>query len=270
MKMKRGRVLRLSQASLVTLLLPFLAALLIPVSPSSAYSGYSGETKERALPGINSEIDFISEPVRYMEQIQMDLHFGRIDEGIARAKKALVTFEERYGKDPNALLNDPMLKLNKAHQVKSILHTFLGMLYYRKSLMVDRGDRSSIYSPVLDKVRRGEKFTGKDLEKVADALEGSNLKRERTRYYEAARLEFQNAISADAGNPLPHFQFGKMYSASIAGKQSAEAEKEYFLAAKLLAGEGDRKGIERVIEAIASVNSASPYIKEIERMLSDR
>jgi tetratricopeptide (TPR) repeat protein len=233
---------------------------ILPLNISA--SGFNSNITPRvekitALPELagSKEIDFSKEPLKYMAEIQKDWHFWKIDEGIDKTKKALTIINKLYADDPNAELNDPGLKLNKAYQIKSTLHTLLGMLYHRKSLIGDRKTREKAYAPVLEKVKRGEKFTEEDLEKVAKAIEKESKNRKNLSYFESAKAELLKAIETDPSNPAPHYQLGKIYAANTVPGQTEDAEREFYLAAELSLKEGDKKAAYRSIEVIRDSRS---------------
>ncbi len=229
-------------------------------------AGISGEIPEEQ----KKPIDFKKEPVKYMADIYNDHHNWKVDDGIKKANEALNIVNKLYSKDSKTELKDPNLKLNKTYQVKSTLHTLLGMLYYRKSLLVEKEDRKKTFAPVLDKVKEKKELTDKDLEKVAKSAERRDYLKKRKKYFEMATLEFKAAIDSDPLNPVPHFQLGSMYSAASVAGQTEAAEKEFFLAAKLSLKESDKDSAERAIETLQSINPESEYLKKIEELMKER
>ena len=232
------------------------------------FAGTTGAAASSDKAGVGKAMptDFSREPVAYMAEIFKNYHDWKVDEGIESAKKALTSVDHLYAKDVNTPINDSKLKKNRAFEIKSTLHTMLGMLYYRKALAM-AGDTKQSMAPVLDKIKKQEKITEQDLEKMADGLDrskanGGDLKN----FHNASIAEFQAAIAADPANPVPHFQLGSVLSPAGGSGYSQEAEKAFFTAAKLSLNEGDARSVERATEALKGLNPQSVYLNQIEKL----
>ncbi|MCE5313337.1 MAG: hypothetical protein LLF86_09330 [Nitrospiraceae bacterium] len=222
--------------------------------------------KPAAVENKLKKMDFSKEPVAYMTEIYKSYHDWRVDDGIDGAKKALAVVNGMYEKNINATINDPKLKRNRAFEIKSTLHTMLGMLYYRKSLMTFSG--KSI-TPLLDGVDKKKGLSDKDLERISEKLKNDKSSSDAKKYFNSAREEFQTAVKADAANPVPHFQLGTILGPGASMGQTAEAEKEFFTAAKLSIGENDPKSAARAQDALKNLNPKSEYLKQLAKIMKE-
>lgn len=250
------------------MLFSFMAALFaILVSFSSGFAASPHATNAEVK---QKNLNFSKEPVAYMAEIYNNYHNWKIDQGIESTKKALATVDSLYNKDVNSTINDPKLKRNRAFEIKSTLHTLLGMLYYRKSLDLV-ADQNKSMAPFMNKVEKKQQITEKDLEKLADELDKSKANSSMKKFYEASMAEFRTAIQTDPKNPVPHFQLASVLSpASTSNGRSAEAEKELYLAAKLSIDEGDTKSAQRAADVLKNLNPKSSYLTQIEKMIKGK
>ncbi|MCE5194450.1 MAG: hypothetical protein LLF28_03190 [Nitrospiraceae bacterium] len=232
---------------------------------SHAYGNNEPAKTENVKPA-----DFSKQPVAAMKEIYKNYHDWKVDQGIASAKKAIEVVNKIYEKDINGKINDPNLKKNRAFEIKSTLHTLLGMLYYRKSLMVASENKKSL-APIFDKLNKKQEVTDKELEQVAANLKTDKTSVDSRKYADSSKEEFLTAIKTDPSNPTPHFQLANILSPlGTGGQGAAEAEKEYFLAAKLSMDEGDEKSVKRAFDAIKSLNPKSSYLKQIEKLKKEK
>ncbi|MFA5353029.1 MAG: hypothetical protein WC291_02260 [Thermodesulfovibrionales bacterium] len=206
--------------------------------------------------------DFSKEPVRLMTEIYRDYHDWKTDDGIAKTEEALSAVSRIYDKDREALIHDKNLRLNKAYQVKSTLHTLLGMLYYRKSLAVVSEQKGEGIASITGKMRRNEEITDRELEDLDRALKADSCLEDMRQYLTRAQAEFQKAIDTDSANPSPHFQLAGIYSAMKTNEMTDKAEQELVSAAQLSGAEGDRKAVDRAMETLRELNPNSVYLKK--------
>lgn len=206
--------------------------------------------------------DFSREPVRFMADIYKDYHNWKTDEGIAKAREAITVVDRLYAEDPQTAIRDQNLRLNRAYQVKSTLHTLLGMLYYRKSLTVAGEQKGEGVSVIAEKIRTKKEITDQDLEGLDRALKSGVFLEEMGRYLTLAREEFEAAIAVDSTNPAPHFQLAAIYGAMKTDDMTDRAEKELSLAARLSLAEGDARAADRAIETLRELNPRSVYLTQ--------
>jgi hypothetical protein len=211
------------------------------------------------------KFDFEQEPVKFMAEIYSCYHNWKIDRGIRMAREAIAIVDGLYVKDKNAIIHDPGLKLNKAYQIKSTLHTLAGMLYFRKSLETLRKGDKKESAFIMEKLKKGEKVTEKDFEALAQKIE-KNGGDQNSRFLARAREQLNLAIKTDPANPASHFQLAGVYKSMGGDDASASAEKHYFSAARLSLEEGDARAVARAMESLKSLNPASIYIKQFEAL----
>lgn len=212
---------------------------------------------------------FLDAPVEYMTSVYRDYHEWRVTEGIEKAERAIASVDKVYAANANAEIRDSKLKLNKAYQVKATLHTLLGMLYNRKALLVlnEQGSGGSQRAAVLKKLEEGGSLTEEDLKAVADEAEGrSSASAQQEDFVRRSINEFASAIKTDPDNPVPHFQLATVYASSSL-EATTDAEREYFEAARLSFGEGDKKSTRRAFEALVELNPQSGYVAQVRSML---
>jgi tetratricopeptide (TPR) repeat protein len=194
-----------------------------------------------------------------LEAIYMDYHNWKIDEGLAKAQNALNDIDKLYNNNPNEELNEPKLKLNKIYQIKSVLHTLSGMLYYRKSFLVSKESTN----PIVEKLKQNKKLTDEDLANLAQ----DKSFEKKSAYFKKAINEFEKAIQIDPQNPTPHYQLGTIYAPLASSGYSQAAEKEFFLAAQLSHRERDMPSALKAVESLKILNPQSNYLKEIDAIL---
>ncbi len=238
-------------------------AFMISVSLSSfSFSKTVPQVKEQS-----NGYDFSKQPVKYLTAIYMDYHNGKVDSGIKKAKEALLYVNELYKKSPNTIIKGKGLKLNKAYQIKSTLHTLLGMLYYKKAMIGDDSDKDIRLAPVYEKLKKGEGLTDKDLELVSKVM-AEESKNEQL-YINMAIREFKEAIKIDPKNPSAHFQLGLLYSGIYTGESNDTAERHIYLSAKLSYEEGDMQAVSRAFDILKGLNPNSLYLKQIKRFMKE-
>ncbi|MFC1769494.1 hypothetical protein ACFLZI_00400 [Nitrospirota bacterium] len=214
--------------------------------------------------------DFATSPVEHLKQIYTDYHNWNIDRGIETASAALITINKMYSTNPEATLNDKALRLNKAYQVKSTLHTLRGMLYYRKSTLEAHNPENSDFKEIMDKLKDGKELTEEDLEQAANKAENSPASSAQTEYYNLAIKEFEQASHTDPGNPSPHYQLGTIYKAVSLNGDTAEAENQFYMALKLSSKEGDSNAARRAYEALLELNPSSPHLQNAAAIMSNK
>ena len=214
---------------------------------------------------MSFSLDFLASPVDIMSEIYNDYHNWKIDEGLSHIDESLAQLNPKYEANREYVLNDPRLKLNKAYQIKSSLHTLEGMLYFRKSLDAMKKDKETSFGPVLDKIKN-KSLTDEDLEQLMkQSMTSENS--EQQKYFAISVEKLKLAISVDPKNPVPHFQLASTYKA-VGGKDSLTlAEKELYLAAKLSFMEGDKASVKRALDVLKSTNAKSKYIRKTRKFL---
>ena len=223
--------------------------------------------EQTALP----EGAFLDSPAKWMAAIYKDYHDWQVDKGIMGALSALEEIDALYARDPRGVIADSSLKLNNAYQVKSTLHTMLGMLYYRKSMLVLRGSGTDAEQALMDKIRKGDEVSEEDLERVAEEAErGSSSRLQKDNLMAKALSQFKLASDTDPLNPSPHYQMASVYSAMPPVESANMAEQEYYRGAELSIREGQRDTARGAIEAIRNINPGSVYISRIEKLLADK
>jgi hypothetical protein len=240
------------------LVIGLIIAAVLPVQGRNAVSTIPTEK--------NSEVDFNKEPVRFMAEIYKSYHNWRLDHGIKRSKEALAVVDMLYAKDPNAVIKDPKLKLNKALQIKSTLHTLAGMLYFRKSLESLRKSGKKEHAFILEKLKKGKEITEKDFEELSQKVEQNETSAKDNNFLLLAKEQFAAAIDTDPANPAPHFQLAGVYRAMGDPQSLKAAEKHYYTAARLAVQEGDNRAVDRALESLKSLNPRSPSIKKLESL----
>jgi hypothetical protein len=233
-----------------------------------SFSGLMAQGHHEASVKKNAPVnpDFSKEPVKCMADIYKCYHNWEIKRGLEMATKARAIIDKVYAQNPNSLITDPGLKLNKAFQVKSTLYTLTGMLYYRKALSATRKTGLKENAYILDKLKKGEEVTEKDLEKLVNKIESKSLKDNKKSALVLSIESFLEAIKSDFGNPAPHFQLASVYRVLGDSDSLKKAEECYFNAARLGVGEGDKKAKDRTLESLTSLNPESIYIDKIKAL----
>ncbi len=243
----------------------FIITALLPVTGWSGQGPHTGSRDKKPVPK-ETVLDFNKEPVKFMAEIYKSYHNWKLDRGIRLSKEAMAIVEALYARDPGTVIRDPKLKLNKAYQIKSTLHTLAGMLYYRKSLESLRKSGKKEHTFILEKLKKGEEVTEKDFEKLSQKLDQKEKSAKNGNFLVMAKEQFLKAIAADRENPAPHFQLAGTYRAMGDPRSLKAAEKHYFTAARLAVREGDNKALERALESLKTLNANSPYIKKLEAL----
>jgi len=254
---------------------PLISAMIIAVFallPLSAIASTEEDVVKHAPePAIISEAGFLDSPAKSLAGIYKDYHDWNIKSGIERARVALKEIDALYAREPRAKIADSSLKLNYAYQIKSTLHTMLGMLYYRESMLVLRDGGTDAEQAVMDKLKRGDEVRDEDLERVAEEAErGSSMKLQRDDLMARAISEFKVASEVDPSNPSPHYQMASVYSTMPPVDSAGLAEAEYYKGAELSIMEGQRDTARGALEAIRKLNPKSVYITRIKKMLADQ
>ncbi|MEO2068264.1 MAG: hypothetical protein ABGX27_01970 [Desulfurobacteriaceae bacterium] len=237
---------------LSSLIFSFLVPTISPAA--SAFSHHKIEKKE---------IDFTKEPAKYLGEIYNDYHFFKIDEGIKKAEKALKIIDKIYKKNPNAEIKDPSLNWKKAYQIKSTIHTLLGMLYFRKALDVATESKEK-ESEYLRKILKEKKeLTDEDIEKLSKIAEKQRkiLEVKSKKYANLSLDHFKKAIEVFPDNPYPHFQLAKFYL--TAGEREL-AEKELVETAKIFVKWKDFKALNSLIDFLKEAGADTALIKKLE------
>lgn len=209
------------------------------------------------------EIDFTKEPAKYLGEIYNDYHFYKTDEGIKKAEKALKIIDEIYKKNPSAELKDPSLNWKKAYQIKSTIHTLLGMLYFRKALDVTNKAKEKEAEYLKKILREKKELTDKDIEELAKIAEEQRkvLESESRKYANLSVKHFKKAIEVFPDNPYPHFQLAKFYL--TAGEREL-AEKELIETAKIFVKWKDFKSLNSLIDFLKQAGADTALIKKLE------
>ena len=209
---------------------------------------------------------FLDAPAKGLAAIYKDYHDWKVSSGIDSALSAILQIDTL---SPETVLEDKGLRLNRANQIKSTLHTLLGMLYYRKALLVQRDGKDGAVSELMGKVKSGAQITEADLEKVAlEAENGQTADAKKNSLVAMAVNEFVSASMADPNNPSPHYQLAQVYSALQPQGLGSKAEQEYFAAAELSFKEGSREDAIKVLATIREMNPNSEYASRLEAMVA--
>ncbi len=212
------------------------------------------------------KIDFKKEPVKFMGQIFKSYHDWDLKRGITLSEEAIAIIDVIYNKDPNQIINDPTLKLNKAFQIKSTLHTLKGMLYFRTSLHSKKDPVRTENQAIMDKLKKGKEVTDKDFEDLTNKIEKNTSSIKKIDVFGLAKNEFLIAIKTDSNNPSPHYQLAEILKNSLDNATKLKAEEHFFESAKLSIQEGDSKSINKILDALKDLNPKSIYITKIESM----
>lgn len=213
---------------------------------------------------------FMSDPARGLADIYRNYHDWKIDAGIELALRALSDLQQAYGATPEAVIPGRGLRLNKAYQIESTLHTLLGMLYYRKSMLVLRQGGDEAMRSVLSKLEDGQELTDADLEMVASEAEaGGASNAGGDRYIKLAIAELEAASRVEPANPSPHYQLAVILSATNPGSQVIRAEKEFFIAAELSLKENRKADALKALQAIRDINPESDYAARLQKMVAN-
>jgi len=250
--MKKSLIVKAS-----TVLLPIL---LISTSPLQ-----TAEAKNSQITVEKKKLDFRKEPAKYLGEIYNDYHFYKTDEGIKKAENALKIIDEIYRKNPETELNDPALRWKKAYQIKSTLHTLLGMLYFRKSLDV-AAETKRKESEYLKKIlKEKKKLTDEDIEKLAKMAEEQNriMEVEAKKYADLAVEHFKKAVEVYPENPYPHYQLAKFY---LTAGEKELAEKELLETAKIFSKWRDYKALESLIDFVKQAGADTSFVKKLEKL----
>lgn len=239
--------------------------------PAMALASAGAVDTSQAKQAVDAEKGFLDSPAKGLAEIYKDYHDWRVDKGIEGSLLALEAVDGLYARDPRAKITDRSLKLNKAYQIKSTLHTMLGMLYYRKSLLVLRDSGTDAEQALMNKLKTGDEVGEEDLERVAgEAERGSSTRLRRDNLMARALSEFRLASDVDPSNPTPHYQLASIYSAMPPVDSADLAEAEYYKGAELSIREGQRDTARGALEAIRNMNPGSVYIARLEKMLDNK
>ncbi len=173
--------------------------------------------------------EFKKEPVKFIFSIYDDYHFNRIDKGI---KKALSALEYLNTKDDNYEIKNPYLRWKKVYQIKSTLHTLLGILYIKKSGQVDKTVKEKERKYILETLKKKGKLSKEDLDYLYQLSQQENDEYEKYAkfYINEAIKSFNKAIKEFPDNPYPYIQLANFYKNSGDEKN---AQKYLEKAAKL-------------------------------------
>ena len=241
--------------------------LLVIVLSLSIFTNCNDKKKEAVT--VKKEIvkiDFNKEPVKFMGEIFRSYHDWKLEKGIALSNEAILIIDEIYKKNPEQAIKDSSLKLNKAFQIKSTLHTLKGMLLFRTSLHSKTEPVRTENEAIMNKVKKGEEITDKDFEDLANKIDKNTGTEKRNSNLDLAKKEFLDAIKADKDNPSPHYHLAEILKKSNDNKEKQKAEDHYLESARLSIQEGDYKSIDKILTALKGLNPKSKYLKEIEAM----
>ena len=213
----------------------------------------------------HKEIEFSKEPAKYLGEIYNDYHFYKTDEGIEKAERALKIIDEIYKRNPNAELKDPSLSWKKVYQIKSTIHTLLGMLYFRKSLDVVNETKKRETEYLRKVLKEKKELTEKDIERLAKIADEQSkiLESESEKYANLAVENFKKAIEVFPDNPYPHFQLAKFYL--TAGEREL-AEKELVETAKIFVKWEDYRALNSLIDYLKETGADTALIKKLEEL----
>jgi len=232
---------------------------------AAQHHGINAPTAQKKAPA-EMKPDFNSEPVKFMGRIYKCYHDWKIDEGIALFTEGIAVINKIHAANPHAEIKDKGLKLNKAYQIKSTLHTLGGMLYHRKTLTAVRKSGLKEDGFILDKIKAGKEITDQDLEELAGKIDKNDLASTGSSYLLKGKQEFLAAVKADPDNPAPHFHLAELYKTMGDSQSKQEAENHYYQSARLALKEGDPKAIDRTLDLLKALNPASPFIKKLEAL----
>jgi tetratricopeptide (TPR) repeat protein len=237
-----------------------LPALLISTSPLQPV-----EATNKKITVEKEKLDFRKEPAKYLGEIYNDYHFYKTDEGIRKAENALKIIDKIYEKNPETELSDPALRWKKAYQIKSTLHTLLGMLYFRKSLDVATEIKRKESEYLKKVLKEKKKLTDEDIKKLAEMAEEQNriMEIETKKYADLAAEHFKKAIEVYPENPYPHYQLAKFY---LTAGEKKLAEKELLETAKIFLKWKDYKSFESLIDFVKQAGADTAFIKRLEKL----
>jgi tetratricopeptide (TPR) repeat protein len=193
--------------------------------------------------------EFLRSPAKYLGEIYNDFHFFKIDDGIEKAKRALKIVNELYRKNPEAELEDPSLNWKKIYQLKSVLHTLLGMLYFRKSVDIAAKAEKKELEYLEEVLKKKKKLSEKDIEYLSRLAEEQDkiLKNKSKKYATLSIKHFKEAIKVYPDNPYPHFQLAKYY---LAAGELELAKKELLKTAESYAKQKDYETLESLVQFV--------------------
>ena len=206
---------------------------------------------------------FKKEPVKFIFSIYDDYHFNRVDEGI---KKALSVLEYLNTKDNNEEINSPFLRWKKVYQIKSTLHTLLGLLYIKKSGQFDKVEREKERKYILETLKKKGKLSKEDLDYLFKMSQQRNDEYEKYMkfYINEAIKSFNKAIKEFPDNPYPYIQLANFYKNS---GDEREAQKYLEKAVKLFLKYNQVDMYQSLLKQAKEDGYDPKFIKKLEGLL---
>lgn len=228
----------------------FLLSLFIMILPFLSY-GYSqslekqnierSEEMKAYLPSEDENLKLESDPVKFLEAIQLDYHFRSYERGLKRTQEALKAVAPLYEKDAPAIPYE-QLPMTTAQQLYGALLTFEGM--FNQSLAIE----SIGVDPDADEKAQADK------RKLAVEL------------MQKAEESLKKAVEINPDSAEAYFQLGKFYTNQMAGLSTEQAEEALFKAAELSKQQDNDVGFDQAKAALLALNMESSYLTKLIEM----
>ncbi len=180
------------------------------------------------------DVTFDENPVKFIEGIAMDYHFGRLDDGLKRVEEVQDKILPKFEKSPDEKAAD-IEGFNDVtyRQILGVIVTYEAMLLYKKVMNSFANDDANSDEEVdIDEQRE---------------LTIEMMKQARDTFVEATQIDSNSAES--------YYQLGK-FLAETSGdtKVNQEAIDAFEKAAELAKEQGNDSGYEQAMKALAEIN----------------
>ena len=211
----------------------------------------------------NYIMQFKKEPVKFIFSIYDDYHFNRVDLGI---KKALSILDYLNTMDDNYEIKNPFLRWKKVYQIKSTLHTLLGLLYIKKSGQINKSIREKERKYILEILKKKGKLSKEDLDYLSKLSQQENDEYEKYMkfYINEAIKSFNKAIEKFPDNPYPYVQLANFYKN---GGDEKEAQRYLEKAAKLFLKHNQKDMYLSILNQAKEEGYSLEFIKKLEELL---
>ncbi len=225
----------------------FLLSLFIITLPFLSY-GYSqslemhkierSEEMKAYLPSEDENLKLESNPVKFLEAIQLDYHFRSYDRGLKRTQEALKAIAPIYEKDDSATPYAQLPETTAKHLYSGLL-TFEGM--FNQNLAIENIG----------------------LDPDADEKMQEDKRKLAVEFMQNAESSLKKAIEINPDSAEAYFQLGKFYTNQMAGLSTEQAEKALFKAAELSKQQDNDIGFDQAKAALLALNMESPYLTKL-------